>query len=206
MSTPSVFLDRDGVINKNYSDYVKNWEEFEFLPGSLDALKELASCPWRIVIATNQSLVGRGIISVDHLNYIHNRMLAVISDYGGRIDAIYVCRHHPNAGCYCRKPSPGLLVQAGNELDIDLPESVFIGDSQRDILAAIAVKVKPIFIDNQNLTSLGSASVSILSGQPLEKYLILPNLPIAVETMLVANRLGITPGKYIRNLIESNLT
>lgn len=143
---PAIFLDRDGVINENRSDYVKSWEEFTFLPGSLEALKQLASSPWLVVIITNQSVVGREIITMHQLDAIHSKMLQAIHAAGGRIDAIYTCPHAPSTRCACRKPSPDLLLRASKDLNINLLNSMFIGDSLSDIEAARRAKVLPIFV------------------------------------------------------------
>ena len=146
MPRVAIFLDRDGVINVNRDDYVKSWDEFQFLPTVLEALALLASMPALIVIVTNQSAVGRGIIPRVTLDDIHRRMLRIIENNGGRIDAIYVCPHAPWENCPCRKPRPGLLLQAQRDLDIDLPASYLIGDRSTDIQAAQAVGAHTILI------------------------------------------------------------
>lgn len=142
---PAVFIDRDGVINRNPPNYVKSWEEFLFIPGVIEAFSQLSLLPWPIVIITNQSVVGRGIIHPDVLEKIHRRMLQEIELVGGRIAGIYVCPHHPDDGCDCRKPNPGLLLRAATDLNLDLHQSVFIGDSLSDILAAIRAGVQPVY-------------------------------------------------------------
>lgn len=141
----AVFIDRDGVINRNPPNYVKTWEEFLFFAGVLPALNRMSSLPWPIVIVTNQSVVGRGILTGRALEDIHARMLEEIEKAGGRVDGLYVCPHHPDEGCDCRKPQPGLLLRAAGEMDIDLPGSVFLGDSHSDVLAAVRAGVQPVF-------------------------------------------------------------
>jgi len=142
---PAVFLDRDGVINRNPPFYVKSWEEFLFLSGVLPAFKRMSALPWPIIIITNQSAVGRGIIKMDVLNIIHTQMVREIEEAGGRIDALYVCPHHPDEKCACRKPEPGLLLKAAAELGLDLGQSAFLGDSRSDILAAVNAGVLPVY-------------------------------------------------------------
>jgi D-glycero-D-manno-heptose 1,7-bisphosphate phosphatase len=145
--SPAVFLDRDGVINRDRADFVKSWEEFEFLPRSLEALAALARTPYKIVILTNQSGVGRGLLTETALQQMHAKMLDCIHESGGRIDAIYYCPHAPDAGCDCRKPSPGLFFQAARDLNLDLASSWSIGDSHRDLQAAHRAGVRSILID-----------------------------------------------------------
>jgi histidinol-phosphate phosphatase family protein len=147
MPSPAVFLDRDGVINRDRADFVKSWEEFEFLPHSLDALAALARTPYKIVVVSNQSGVGRGLLSEATLQHMHAQMLARIRESGGRIDAIYYCPHAPDAGCDCRKPSPGLFLQAARDMNLDLASSWSIGDSHRDAQAAHRAGVRSILID-----------------------------------------------------------
>lgn len=144
---PAVFLDRDGVINRDRLDYVKSWEEFEFLPNSLEGLRALAQTPYAIVIISNQSGIGRGLLSEDTLQEMHHRMMDRIHAAGGRIDAIYYCPHVPEAGCTCRKPAAGLFFQAARELDLDLAASWAIGDSYRDAEAANRAGAQSILLN-----------------------------------------------------------
>lgn len=119
------------------------------MPDALPALGRMAALPWPIVVVTNQSVVGRGIIELQTLVDIHRRMLGEIEAAGGRIDAIYVCPHRPEEGCLCRKPQPGLLLQAAAELNLNLSQSILIGDSYSDILAAINAEVQPVYRQNE---------------------------------------------------------
>jgi len=131
-----VFVDRDGVINKNRSDYVKKWSEFEFLPGSLDALKLLNRNGYHIILLTNQSAVNRKLINKADLEEIHEKMTTAVVNHGGSIEAIYYCPHVAEDGCKCRKPEPGLLYQAQADYGLDLSKTCMIGDSLRDIWCA----------------------------------------------------------------------
>jgi len=144
--TPAVFLDRDGVICENRADYVRSWAEFAFLPGVLAALCRLASTGWPSIVISNQSAVGRGLVSLDTVNAINENMLAHIRKSGGHIDAIYVCPHHPDEGCVCRKPQPGLLLQAAADYGLDLSRSCLIGDAESDMGAALEVGVLPLLV------------------------------------------------------------
>src|SRR5262245_33740328 len=112
MLTPTLFLDRDGVIIENRADYVKSLGEVAFIPGALRALARMAKHGGHIVIVTNQSAIGRGLLTPVTLEAIHMYMQEAIAAVGGRIDGIYVCPHHPDDNCDCRKPAPGLLLRA----------------------------------------------------------------------------------------------
>lgn len=153
---PTIFLDRDGVINRNRDDYVKCWAEFEFLPGSLAALRLLAQRGVRVVIVTNQSAVGRGVISQRTLAGIHRRMRAEVEARGGKIDAIICCPHTPGDGCRCRKPRPGLLLRAIRRFRIDPASSCFVGDSVSDLKAARTAGIPFVMV----LSGKGPAALS----------------------------------------------
>lgn len=127
-----VFLDRDGVINKNRNDYVKTWDEFEFLPDAKKGIKLLNDNGFKIIIITNQSVVGRGIITEKTLKDIHEKMLKELEDFGCRIEKIYCCPHAPWDNCDCRKPKPGMLLKAVKDFNIDLKKTYFIGDNGTD--------------------------------------------------------------------------
>jgi D-glycero-D-manno-heptose 1,7-bisphosphate phosphatase len=146
MSKAAVFLDRDGVINKDRPDYVKSWEEFEFLPGVLEAFRLLAAGPQQVVVVSNQSGIGRGLVSRETVDEIHARMTEAVRRSGGRIDAIYYCPHRHDENCPCRKPRPGLVVKAARELDIDLAGSCLVGDDLKDLETAVAAGVRPILV------------------------------------------------------------
>lgn len=135
----AVFLDRDGVICRNRYDYVKSWDEFVFIPGALEAIARLAKSALNIVIVTNQSAINRGIISEAVVEDIHARMLRAIEAAGGRVDLVMVCPHRPDEECDCRKPKPGMLLAAAQELGVDLHQSYFVGDASSDVQAGQAV-------------------------------------------------------------------
>lgn len=147
-----MFLDRDGVINRRRLDHVKRWEEFEFLPGALDALAQWRAHRARVVVITNQSAVGRGLITVEALRAIHVRMLRAIDGAGGHVSAIYACLHAPDAGCECRKPSPVLLHQASADLGIRLSDAMMVGDSPTDVAAARAAGCRPVLLNGHGVS------------------------------------------------------
>ncbi|MGD9368034.1 MAG: D-glycero-beta-D-manno-heptose 1,7-bisphosphate 7-phosphatase [Desulfobacteraceae bacterium] len=128
-----IFLDRDGVINRDSPEYVKCWEEYEFLPGSLEAMAKLSRADYTLILITNQSIIGRGMVPPEVLEDIHRRMRRAIEAAGGEILDIFYCPHRPDEDCDCRKPEPGLIFQAKERHGIDLPRTVMIGDNVKDV-------------------------------------------------------------------------
>ena len=162
---PAIFLDRDGVINENRADYVRTWEQVVFLPGVFDALRALAGSDFAVVVVTNQSAIGRGIMAAETLQGIHDRIAQRITEEGGRVDAIYACPHRPDAGCDCRKPQPGMLLQAAADLDIDLARSYLVGDAVTDAEAALAAGARPIMVrTGRGVAQLAKLEVKKLNG------------------------------------------
>jgi D-glycero-D-manno-heptose 1,7-bisphosphate phosphatase len=131
-----VFLDRDGVINRDSPTYVKSWAEFDFLPGSLVALRRLTDAGFTLIILSNQSAVNRGLLRLETLLDMHRRLQAEVAAEGGYITDIFFCPHRPEEGCDCRKPLPGLLRQACSRHGIDPYQAIMIGDSVKDIECA----------------------------------------------------------------------
>ncbi len=142
----AVFLDRDGVINQNPPSYVLSWGDVRFLPGVFAALRRLAATSFAVVVVTNQSAVGRGLMSLDQMWAINRGIAAEVAAQGGRLDRIYACPHRPDEGCSCRKPQPGMLLQAARDLGLDLSASYFVGDAVSDVEAALAVDCQPLFV------------------------------------------------------------
>lgn len=143
---PAVFLDRDGVIIENRDRYVRAWEDVEFLPGALEAVRRLAETRYAIVVVTNQSAVGRGLVALERARDIEERVEAEIERSGGRIDAGYLCPHAPAAGCACRKPRPGMLLRAAADHGLDLTESWMVGDARTDLDAGRAVGARSLLV------------------------------------------------------------
>lgn len=142
----AIFLDRDGVICQNRTDHIKSWNEFEFLPGVQKSLAALSRVGLPIIIVTNQAAISRGLLTSEVLDDIHQRMVAEITAYGGRIDRIFYCPHLPQAGCHCRKPEPGMLLQAAQEMDLDLTGSYLVGDAASDVQAGQQVGCHTILV------------------------------------------------------------
>lgn len=150
-----IILDRDGVINFDSDQYIKGPDEWRAIPGSLEAIARLNQWGYRVVVATNQSGVGQGLFEMDTLNAIHEKMLKSVAQVGGRIDAIFFCPHTNADNCTCRKPKPGLLKEIGARYNVDLAGVMAIGDSLRDLQAAVAVKAQPVLV----LTGKGAKTV-----------------------------------------------
>lgn len=128
-----IFSDRDGVINRDSPDYIKNWSEFEFLPGSIEAIRYLTVHGFNTIVITNQSMINRKISSEKDLRYMHSMMKKAVISAGGEIRDIFFCPHAPDEECDCRKPKPGLIYQAQQAHQIDLKHACMIGDSAKDI-------------------------------------------------------------------------
>jgi D-glycero-D-manno-heptose 1,7-bisphosphate phosphatase len=143
---PAIFLDRDGVIVENRADYVKAIDEVRIIPGALAALAQAARLECLFVVVTNQSVVGRGLLTEAALAAINAYVHQTIVAAGGRIDGWYVCPHLAEDGCACRKPKPGMLLSAAAELPIDLPASVMIGDAISDMQAGHAAGARAIMV------------------------------------------------------------
>lgn len=180
MKRRAIFLDRDGVINVNRPDHVKSWDEFVFLPNALAALARLAASDFLVIVTTNQSAIARGLTSVETVRAIHARMSAAVTRAGGRIDAVYFCPHHPDAKCACRKPQPGLFLQAARDFAIDCARSFVIGDAFSDVAAALAIGAQPILV----MTGRGRAEQAEILANNHTNHRIADDLLGAVEWIL----------------------
>ena len=177
MKRAAVFLDRDGVINVNRADYVKSWDEFEFLPSTLAALRQLAVLELPVIVVTNQTIVGRGVTPRHVLDEMHRRMQHEVSLAGGRIDEVMVCPHRSDEGCACRKPRPGMILQSAERLSLDLSASFLVGDAETDVQAARAAGCQPVFVTSGR----GNALLARLHEPHLRGMPIAADLAGAVE-------------------------
>ena len=141
-----IILDRDGTINEDRDDFVKSPDEWVPLPGALEAIARLNHAGWHTVIATNQSGIGRGTFDMATLNAMHLKMNQLLAKQGGRIDAVFFCPHAPDAGCACRKPRPGMLLEIAARFNAALAEVPVIGDSPRDLQAASAAGARSVLV------------------------------------------------------------
>lgn len=184
MRQRAVFLDRDGVINVNRPDHVKSWDEFVFLPHALTALAKLAASDFLVIVTTNQSAIARGLVTAETVRAIHARMIADVARAGGRIDAVYFCPHHPDDKCACRKPQPGLFLQAARDFAIDFTRSYVIGDAFSDVAAALAIGAQPILV----LTGRGRAQYAEMLANNHANHRIADDLLGAVEWILTNDK------------------
>jgi D-glycero-D-manno-heptose 1,7-bisphosphate phosphatase len=150
-----VILDRDGVINFDSEHFIKSPAEWKPIPGSLEAIARLTQAGYRVVVATNQSGIGRGLFDMDTLNAMHDKMHRAVQAVGGRIDAVFYCPHSADSKCDCRKPKPGMFNRIGACFNTDLSEAYAIGDSLRDLQAAFAAGARPVLV----LTGKGEATL-----------------------------------------------
>lgn len=145
---PAIILDRDGVLNRKPSraEYVRSWEDWQWLPGALEALRLLRAAGYRVIIVSNQAGLARGAMGETDLEAIHARMVREVEQAGGKIDAIYHCPHGWDDGCECRKPKPGMLFQAQRDHHLDLSRVCFVGDDERDLIAAEAAECRSALV------------------------------------------------------------
>ena len=177
---PAIFLDRDGVLIENRSNYVRDWSQVIIIPEAIRALSLVPIKKYKVVIVTNQSVVGRGLILRQTAEEINQRLIDLIHARGGQIDGVYMCPHKPEDGCSCRKPLPGLLLQAANDLSLDLQRSWMIGDAWSDVQAGEAAGLRATI-----LLKTGRGAEQLLQARlvKLNGYLVFDNLPSAFEAI-----------------------
>lgn len=182
MPVQLVILDRDGVINADSDAFIKSPDEWQALPGSLEAIVRLNQAGYRVVVASNQSGIARGLFTIDDLNQIHAKLHQQLNALGGSVEAIFFCPHGPNTTCTCRKPKPGLFEDIARRLGLSngLTGVPAVGDSLRDLQAARAAGATPILVRTgkgektaQQLTEAGFAGVPVY-----------PDLAAFVQTLL----------------------
>ncbi len=173
-----VILDRDGVINYDSDQFIKNPDEWKPIPGSLEAIARLTQADFRVVVATNQSGVGRGLFDMPTLNAIHDKMHKSVAHAGGRIDAVFFCPHAADSNCNCRKPKSGMIEEIAERYKVSLHGVPAIGDSLRDLEATARLGCQPILV----LTGKGTKTQA-KGGLP-EGTLIYRDLAEAVDTLV----------------------
>src|SRR5690242_1902719 len=141
-----VILDRDGTINHDSEHFIKSVEEWRPIRGAMEAIARLTQAGYRIVVATNQSGIARGLLTTRTLFDIHDALQRAAAQAGGRIDAFFFCPHAAEAACQCRKPEPGMLVEVARRFNVGLEETYMVGDAQRDVQAAAAAGAKPVLV------------------------------------------------------------
>ena len=176
-----IVLDRDGVINYDSTEFIKSPDEWRPIPGSLEAIARLNHAGFRVVVATNQSGIGRGLFDMATLNEIHLKMHRALAMAGGRIDALFYCPHTADAQCECRKPRTAMLKDIGVRFGVDMTGVPCIGDSLRDLMAADAVGAQPMLV----LT--GKGEKTLREGSFPKNTLIFPDLAFAVSALLAGD-------------------
>ncbi len=156
-----IILDRDGVINRDSKEFVKSPDEWLPLPGSIEAIARLSKAGYTLAVASNQSGLARGLFDRDALDAMHEKLHGLVNDAGGHVDRIVVCPHGPDDDCDCRKPKPGLLEQLGEHYGQPLAGTIVVGDSLRDLQAAMAVNARPLLVRTGN----GAETEKKLSGE-----------------------------------------
>lgn len=141
-----VILDRDGTINHDSDDYIKSPAEWRPIKGSLEAIGRLTQAGYRVVVATNQSGIARGLFDTHAVFAIHDLLQRSASQVGGRIDAFFFCPHAADARCECRKPQPGMLLEVARRFNVALEETHMVGDARRDLEAAAAAGARPVLV------------------------------------------------------------
>lgn len=172
-----IILDRDGVINHDSDEFIKTPAEWEPIDGSLEAIARLNYAGYRVVVITNQSGIARGLLDVETLNRIHSKMRRMLAQMGGRIEAIMYCPHGPEDGCSCRKPHNGSFADLAHRLRVNLDNVPAIGDSMRDIQAAMVSGARPI------LVKTGKGERTLAEGLP-DEVEVFDDLAAVVDALL----------------------
>lgn len=178
---PALFLDRDGVIVENRADYIRTWDDIEIYPQAIAALAQIRDSGYKIIIVTNQSGIGRGLIRLDDANAINARLVEEIEATGGRIDGVFMCPHAPDENCGCRKPKPGLLLQAAAQFNIDLDRSIMIGDALTDLAAGQGAGVRRVALLR---TGRGNAQSRLTEAARFQPMLIYDDLAAALQELI----------------------
>jgi D-glycero-D-manno-heptose 1,7-bisphosphate phosphatase len=173
-----IVLDRDGVINYDSDQFIKSPDEWRPIPGSLEAISRLNHAGFRVVVATNQSGLGRGLFDMATLIAINDKMHKALAQLGGRIDALFYCPHTADSACECRKPRPGMFIEIGNRFGVELTGVPCVGDSGRDLQAAAAVEAQPILVLS------GKGEKTLRDGVFPANTIIFPDLAFVATALL----------------------
>ena len=174
-----IVLDRDGVINQEIDGPVVSPQDWEPIEGSLDAIARLNQAGYQVAVVTNQSGIARGVLSVDELHAVHQTMHEQVIQAGGRIDTVVFCPHSESDECDCRKPAPGMLYTLSERLDVDLTKVAVVGDSLKDIQAAMAAAAQPV------LVRTGKGEQTLQSNKGLEHIPAFDSLAAYVDELLM---------------------
>ena len=176
-----IVLDRDGVINYDSDQFIKSPDEWRPIPGSLEAISRLNHAGFRVVVATNQSGLGRGLFDMATLIAINDKMHKALAHLGGRIDALFYCPHTADSACECRKPKPGMFTEIGNRFGVDMTGVPCVGDSVRDLQAAAAIEAQPILVLS------GKGEKTLRDGVFPANTVIFPDLAFVATALLAGD-------------------
>jgi D-glycero-D-manno-heptose 1,7-bisphosphate phosphatase len=176
-----IILDRDGVINYDSDQFIKSPDEWRPIPGSLEAISRLNHAGFRVVVATNQSGLGRGLFDMATLIAINEKMHRSLAQVGGRIDAVFYCPHAADSACDCRKPKPGMFIEIGHRFGVELTGVPCVGDSVRDLQAAAAIEAQPILVLS------GKGEKTLRDGDFPTNTIIFPDLAFAATALLAGD-------------------
>ena len=177
---PAIFLDRDGVLIENRSDYIRDWSQVQVFPEAINVLSLPEASNYKVVIVTNQSAVGRGLITMETAREINDRLVGLIHQQGGQVHGVYMCPHKPEDDCDCRKPRPGLFFQAAEELNLDLHHSWMIGDAWSDMQAGRAAGVQNVVLVK---TGRGTEQLSQPRPATISNHLVFNDLSQAMQAI-----------------------
>lgn len=179
-----IILDRDGVINEDSDDFIKNVEEWVPIPGSLEAIALFNHAGYSVAVATNQSGIARGLYGVETLHDMHKKMSMLLDAIGGSVDAVFYCPHLPTKRCACRKPKPGMLLDIAKRFKYESLKGIyFVGDTYRDVEAARAAGAVPVLVR----TGKGVRTLQVCTDEQLEDVLVFDDL-LAVANELLVNK------------------
>lgn len=177
-----IILDRDGVINEDSDDFIKNAEEWVPIPGSLEAIALFNHAGYSVAVATNQSGIARGLYGVETLHEMHKKMSMLLDAIGGSVDAVFYCPHLPSKHCTCRKPKPGMLLDIARRFKYESLKGVyFVGDTYRDVEAARAAGAIPVLVR----TGKGVRTLQVCTDEQLEDVLVFDDLLAVANELLV---------------------
>jgi len=182
-----VIIDRDGTINHEREDYIKSADEWVPLPGALEAIARLNHAGWHVVVATNQSGIGRGLFDMVALNGMHAKMNQMLAKLGGRVDAVFFCPHTPEDQCTCRKPLPGLFQMIGQRFGHDLAGVPMVGDLPRDVLAAQSVGCEPHLVRTGQAATMSEGDLTDLRRR-VQDLTIHPDLSAFADFLILRDR------------------
>ncbi len=182
----AVFLDRDGVINENRPDHVKAWDEFSFIPGSLDAMRLLSEAGYVLFIVTNQAIINRGLVPAATVEQINRRLVAIARHHGALVSDLRYCPHREDESCACRKPAPGMLLSLAAAHRVDPRRAVIVGDALSDIAAGQAFGCRTVLVT----TGRGAEQLPAIPARKCYPDFIARDLAVAAQWIVAEGQLA----------------